>query len=388
MKLHQGVALALCLILQNICQVSTQESFEFGGGYENFLEEDPTVVPTVNDNDLQESEFSQPGDGDDGGQAFGAMFSGVDDSHLSPVTPDPVESGSEELSGSVEVNGTVTLPPLVSPEDDLSVNDITEEDGAVNTPEPLQPTMSPQNETLSADNDTALLATSPEPVSTSPEQINSTVKAGDTDPDSSVSNGLEVNSTESINPTPGSSISSSPSPADKDGLSNATEVNNTMGDPYPHTDKPTLEEDTTTTGPTTPSSTETSEDSEDGSGSVPMTTGPNTNATAIGKAVAGDNSERGLDSNSGGTKGGKAWGVIFGIALAVGFVGFTAYVLLKRRRREFAHSKLVEETNSDPVLRLDNSEPLDLKYDGFGYQNPALQGDNIQMANFPSGQLH
>lgn len=37
------------------------------------------------------------------------------------------------------------------------------------------------------------------------------------------------------------------------------------------------------------------------------------------------------------------------------------------------------------VLRLDNSEPLDLKFDGFGYYNPGLQGDNIQMTSFPQG---
>ncbi len=38
------------------------------------------------------------------------------------------------------------------------------------------------------------------------------------------------------------------------------------------------------------------------------------------------------------------------------------------------------------VLRLDNSAPLDLKYNGFGYNNPGLQGDNIQMTNFPQGR--
>lgn len=37
------------------------------------------------------------------------------------------------------------------------------------------------------------------------------------------------------------------------------------------------------------------------------------------------------------------------------------------------------------VLRLDNSEPLDLKFDGLAYYNPGLQEDNIQMTNFPQG---
>lgn len=37
-----------------------------------------------------------------------------------------------------------------------------------------------------------------------------------------------------------------------------------------------------------------------------------------------------------------------------------------------------------PVLRLDNGEPLDLRYGGSGYYNPGLQGDDIQMTNIPS----
>lgn len=40
------------------------------------------------------------------------------------------------------------------------------------------------------------------------------------------------------------------------------------------------------------------------------------------------------------------------------------------------------------VLQLDNSEPLDLKFDGFAYYNPGLQRDNIQMTNFPHGHTN
>lgn len=36
------------------------------------------------------------------------------------------------------------------------------------------------------------------------------------------------------------------------------------------------------------------------------------------------------------------------------------------------------------VLRLDNSEPLDLNYGRGAYYNPALQMDNFQMTNIPS----
>ncbi|KAI1890156.1 hypothetical protein AGOR_G00170770 [Albula goreensis] len=106
--------------------------------------------------------------------------------------------------------------------------------------------------------------------------------------------------------------------------------------------------------------------------------------------VSGNNSNRGFSgSNMLSERNGKAWGAIIGIALAVGFVGFVIYLLLKRtNRREFMHRKLVEDMPSDPVLRLDNGEPLDLKFDGTAYYNPGLQGDNIQMTNFPRGHMH
>ncbi|KAG7482561.1 hypothetical protein JOB18_024176 [Solea senegalensis] len=38
--------------------------------------------------------------------------------------------------------------------------------------------------------------------------------------------------------------------------------------------------------------------------------------------------------------------------------------------------------DEERVLRLDNSEPLDLNFGGGAYYNPALQRDNIQMSNF------
>lgn len=86
-------------------------------------------------------------------------------------------------------------------------------------------------------------------------------------------------------------------------------------------------------------------------------------------------------------KNGQAWAVVLILGVIVGIIALGAFIFLNRRnRRDFSHSKLVEETSPDPVLRLDNSEPLDLKYDGFGYYNPGLQGDNIQMTNLPQGR--
>lgn len=117
-------------------------------------------------------------------------------------------------------------------------------------------------------------------------------------------------------------------------------------------------------------------------------------------------------------KNGKAWAVVLILGVIVGVVALGAFIFLNRRnRRDFSHSKLVEETSPDPgnkrswhplniieifpccnplysyclshlfkVLRLDNSEPLDLKFVEFGHYNPGLQGDNIQMTNFPQGR--
>ncbi|XP_062327799.1 mucin-15 [Osmerus eperlanus] len=103
-------------------------------------------------------------------------------------------------------------------------------------------------------------------------------------------------------------------------------------------------------------------------------------------SASGSNSEKGFAADIKKNKKSEAWGAILGTAAAVAFVGLVVYVILKKRRqREFTHRKLVEEFPPDPVLRLDNSEPLDLKYDGSAYYNPGLQMDNIQMTNFPQG---
>ncbi|KAK7912983.1 hypothetical protein WMY93_013194 [Mugilogobius chulae] len=78
-----------------------------------------------------------------------------------------------------------------------------------------------------------------------------------------------------------------------------------------------------------------------------------------------------------------AWGAVLGTFVAIAVVGLVAYVILKRKHhKDFSHRKL-EEFPSDPVLRLDNSEPLDLNFGRAAYYNPALQSDNIQMSPYP-----
>ncbi|XP_072527795.1 uncharacterized protein [Salminus brasiliensis] len=98
------------------------------------------------------------------------------------------------------------------------------------------------------------------------------------------------------------------------------------------------------------------------------------------------NSERGVASDIKQKAKSQAWGAIIGVGVAVAIVALVVYVIMKRRsHRDFSHRKLVEDMPPEPVLRLDNSEPLDLKYEGNGYYNPGIQGDNIQMTNFPRG---
>lgn len=101
-------------------------------------------------------------------------------------------------------------------------------------------------------------------------------------------------------------------------------------------------------------------------------------------AASGSSSERGMATDTQKSKRHGAWGAVLGTAVAVAFVALVAYVILKKKQEKgFSHSKLVEEYPSDPVLRLDNSPPLDLNFGGSAYFNPGLQGDNIQMTNFP-----
>ncbi|XP_030019060.1 mucin-15 [Sphaeramia orbicularis] len=98
----------------------------------------------------------------------------------------------------------------------------------------------------------------------------------------------------------------------------------------------------------------------------------------------GSSSERGLASDSQSKRRNGAWGGVLGTAVGVACMGLVVYVVMKKKHHKaFSHRKLVEVFPSDPVLRLDNSEPLDLNFGGSAYYNPALQGDNIQMTSFP-----
>ncbi|XP_037103492.1 mucin-15 [Syngnathus acus] len=106
------------------------------------------------------------------------------------------------------------------------------------------------------------------------------------------------------------------------------------------------------------------------------------------QASSGSSSNTGWPSETSRNKRNEAWGAILGTAVVVSLVGLVAYIILKKRHiKGFSHRKLVEEFPSEPVLRLDNGEPLDLNFGGSAYYNQGLQGDNIQMANLPRRQI-
>ncbi|XP_037553614.1 mucin-15 [Nematolebias whitei] len=185
-----------------------------------------------------------------------------------------------------------------------------------------------------------------------------------------------------------------PTTPDSDkGLANRTESTTSA----PSTAKPTTGPPTaapTTAAPNTTApqiNKNTSSPSEiPGSNSTAAPDVPKSPEVANRSGIVVDGSERamgeesGLDSDPYRSKRNAAWLAVLGTAAATACVGVVAYIILKKKHQKaFTHRKLVEEYPADPVLRLDNCEPLDLNVGGSAYYNPALQGDNIQMNNFP-----
>ncbi|XP_071015046.1 mucin-15-like [Oncorhynchus clarkii lewisi] len=184
----------------------------------------------------------------------------------------------------------------------------------------------------------------------------------------------DTNSTEQIGPDPGAENRVTNSTEDFHNVTTAVpEPSSEPSTASPSTKLP-LDSPGTTTAKINPETT--------------TTTGPST-ITAMMEtgAASGSNSARGLASDAvQNKKRSEAWAAILGIGVAVCFVAMVVYVILRRRdRRDFTHRKLVEEIPSDPVQRLNNPEPVDLKYDGSAYYNRGLQMDNIPMDHFPHG---
>ncbi|XP_034728013.1 mucin-15 [Etheostoma cragini] len=174
-------------------------------------------------------------------------------------------------------------------------------------------------------------------------------------------------------------------PGTDTGLTNATGSTNTTT--VITTMKPEIKETSTTFTTTSSSTTVLPSKTTETSPEITTPAAPITHEKANNTdrdAASGGSDERGLAAESNMRKRNQAWGAVLGTAVAVAVVGLVAYIILKKKHQKgFSHRKLVEDYPSDPVIRLDNSEPLDLNFGGLAYYNPGLQGDSIQMTNFP-----
>lgn len=156
-------------------------------------------------------------------------------------------------------------------------------------------------------------------------------------------------------------------------IEETTEPESEEEDELGTTEEPTEPEETTAEPPETTEITT----------SVPAIT-ERANLSDKGAAASGGTAERGFGSESERRQRKSAWGAVLGTFVAIAVVGLVAYVILKKKHQKaFNHRKLEEDFPSDPVLRLDNSEPLDLNFGRAAYYNPGLQGDNIQMSPYP-----
>ncbi|XP_037312626.2 mucin-15 isoform X2 [Pungitius pungitius] len=319
--------------------------------------------------------------------------------YISGNVADGIPSGSMMVPTSEEEN--VSVRDAVK-----TANDMTDATGPPTTPQPEQPdaTQTPSTPASGGASETqtegeghnATTATSP--MSTTQPSQQTTAVASD---------GADLQAT-----TPPAGPTQEPAtkwdeatPSTDAGESNATMNATSQGanetsattpatdaTPDPTTLSPTTAAPTTA-APTTPAPTTAAPTTTAYTTADPTTADPTTPAAPILPGLAnrtGLEGPSGPSGSSSGRGGGsarrRAWGVVLGTGVAVAIVALVALVILRKRHQKgFFHSKLVEDYPSDPVLRLDNSPPLDLDF-GIGrsaYYNPALQGDKIQMENLP-----
>ncbi|XP_016535612.1 mucin-15 isoform X3 [Poecilia formosa] len=262
------------------------------------------------------------------------------------------------------------------------------------TEEPKLPdaAISPRNVTTASANSSQTNMTNPE------EEFNSTTTADNTTNAGGLSNNTNLQSTTTtVKPA-----TTTVTPEKDKGLRNLTGNTNTSATTTAApeinrsttvtTAAPEIKGSTTVTtaapeikGSTTKSSTTTEPPSE----TTQTTSETTTTAFSANKKIA-IGSDRGSATDTGSvvdpyrSKRSVAWLAVLGTAAATAVVGLVAYIIMKKKHQKaFTHRKLVEEYPSDPVLRLDNGEPLDLNYGSSAYYNPGLQGDSIQMTNIP-----
>ncbi|XP_027871153.1 mucin-15 [Xiphophorus couchianus] len=245
--------------------------------------------------------------------------------------------------------------------------------------------ISPRNVTTESANSSQTNMTYPE------EEFNSTMTADKTTSAGGLSNNTNLQPTTT---TEKPATTTTKTPEEDKGLRNFTENTNTS---VTTTAVPEINRSTTITtaapeiqGSTTKSSTTTAPPSETTQTRSETTTTAvlDTPDSANKKIAIG--SDRGSVTDTGSvvdpyrSKRNVAWLAVLGTAAVTAVVGLVAYIILKKKQQKaFTHRKLVEEYPSDPVLRLDNCEPLDLNYGSSAYYNPGLQGDSIQMTNIP-----
>ncbi|XP_043099295.1 mucin-15 [Puntigrus tetrazona] len=358
MKLPLGITFALLLILQTFQQVSTQIPEEWHRNSDNTdnngeqsLSEETTAKSSKEDAQSNEDAQDKPENSSENeGQTFGSMFYSQGGEQNSTKLDESLEQSAEETSSDGPV--ATAPPPMI----------------ALNSSSELSNTSAEVNNTLTQD--TATNTSTPESEHTDESALNRTNTTPQ--PETTTAESSHDESGSGYFPSddePTNSTTKSPTTTTKDeSVQNKTTASPTEPPVYRTTTAailPTFPKDDTTAAP---------EDTE-----LNQTEAIDTR----------ENSERGLSSDvSVGTESKKvqAWTIVLVIGIVVGLLALAAFVFLNRRnRRDFSHRKLVDEMSPDPVLRLDNSEPLDLKFDGFGYYNPGLQGDNIQMTNFPQG---
>ncbi|KAJ0001867.1 hypothetical protein NQD34_001663 [Periophthalmus magnuspinnatus] len=272
-------------------------------------------------------------------------------------------SGSMYIMEPENMNDTMeytTQPPTLLNETNLAQEN---QDTNVSTTTEL-PTTNEHITTVNMDNSTAV----PEIVDVVPQ--NSTIN----------SNGTDVQTTTSAPEKNDTTTTDSGVQFSNDTEYDAT---TTIGVPQSTTQEPIWQESTTATPIATIPPEETTTTVLQTTTSAPVTP-DRSNLSDKGAAEFDETAERGFASESEKRRRKSAWGAVLGTFVAIAVVGLVAYVILKKKHHKaFSHRKLEEEFPSDPVLRLDNIEPLDLNIGRAAYFNPALQADNIQMSSFP-----
>ncbi|XP_026992738.1 mucin-15 [Tachysurus fulvidraco] len=356
-KMPSGTAFVLLLTLQSLQLVSTQTANPGNEETTSLLfSEIPDNWKRVNDEDNGISSGSMPFSGDDEYQAYNKTDIAVKGQYdvntnttASPQTTVNVNDNSSSLQN--DTSNLFTLSPSLEP--------ATTNDSNVNLTETNTTTPSPGNST------TAITVTN----ATSTADFNITQHST-----SEVSENFTTTSPPQV-----SNYTNSPS----ENVTNMT-VSTTSTNMTVSTTSSNMTVSTTSTNMTV----STTSTNMTVSTMTTMQTSVYTtemNITGVSLDIKG-NMDRGLAADNEQQSKTQAWGAILGIGVAVAIVAMVIFIIVKRRNyREFSHRKLEEDSPPEPVLRLENSEPLDLKFDGFAYYNPGLQGDNIQMTNFPQG---